>query len=104
MPIIECHRCGEKENLTGNKVESGIQISCDRCGHRWMRDVEPSCPRCGSRSLLAFKEPMIQRARGNAYSIVGESTIHLCPDCDAAEIERRSPPPEERAHREDPWK
>jgi len=48
---------------------------------------------------------MVQRARGTAYSIVGQKTVYLCETCDAAEIERRSPSPDvERLPREDPWK
>jgi len=55
--------------------------------------------------VQAFKEPLVQRARGTAYSVVGERTIYLCTSCDAAELERRTPSAEiERAPREDPWK
>lgn len=104
MPVIECHHCGENENLTGRDVGGDIEITCNRCGHAWKRDAEPSCPTCGSLDVVPFKEPMIQRARGNAYSIVGEQTIHLCRTCDADEISRRTPRPTERPHREDPWK
>lgn len=105
MPIIECQECGENADLTGRRVGSTIEITCNRCGHAWPRDTEPACPTCGSRDVRPFKEPLIQRARGTAYSIVGQKTIHLCETCDAAEIERRTPEPDVvRAPREDPWK
>lgn len=105
MSSIACHQCGEAEDLTGRSVGSTIEITCNRCGHAWMRDVEPACPKCGSLEVVPFKEPIVQRARGTAYSIVGERTVHLCEKCDLEEIQRRSPSKEvERPHREDPWK
>lgn len=105
MPIIECGQCGETTDLTGRPAGSTIEVSCDRCGHSWLRDTEPLCPDCGSRNVRPFKEPMVQRARGTAYSIVGQKTVYLCEICDAAEIDRRSHSPDvERLPREDPWK
>lgn len=104
MPIVECQNCGEDSDLTGLTTGDGIQISCNRCGHRWMRDTDPSCRDCGSNDVVPFKEPLVQRARGNAYSVVGQKTIYLCASCDAVEIERRKPPPEAERAREDPWK
>lgn len=104
MPIVECQQCGEDSDLTGSTVGDAIQISCNRCGHRWMRDTEPVCPTCGRSEVVPFQEPLVQRARGNAYSIVGQKTIYLCARCDAAEIERRKPSAEEGPTREDPWK
>lgn len=102
MPVIECPQCGEDSDLTGRTVGDTIEITCNRCGHSWPRDTEPSCPKCGGREVHPVKEPLIQKARGTAYSIVGQRTVYLCVDCDVAEIERRNPK-EERAPREDPW-
>lgn len=104
MAIVECQNCGEDSELAGRRTAAGIQITCNRCGHRWMRDVDPSCRDCGSSDVVAFKEPLVQRARGNAYSIVGQKTIYLCASCDAPEIERRKWSPEAERPREDPWK
>lgn len=104
MPIIECLKCGEKTDLDGRRIGSSIEIACNRCGHTWMRDTEPTCPKCGGDQLRPIQEPLIQRARGNAYSIVGQKTIHLCEVCDAAEIEPRAPAVEIERLREDPWK
>lgn len=104
MPVIECGECGEAADLSGRPSGSTIEITCNRCGHSWMRDTEPSCPTCGSRDVRAFKEPLIQRARGTAYSIVGEKTIYLCGLCNVTEIHQRTSASTERAQREDPWK
>lgn len=104
MPAVECRMCGEDSDLTGRRSDAGIEITCERCGHSWMRDTEPLCSSCGGRDLVAFKEPLVQRARGNAYPIVGQKTILLCVACDATAIELRKPPPEVERPREDPWK
>lgn len=105
MPIVECEQCGESSDLSGARVDGGISITCNRCGNRWLRDTEPSCSVCGSPRVHQFKEPLIQRARGNAYSIVGQKTIYLCVGCDADEIQRRTPSQEvERRPPEDFWK
>lgn len=103
-PVI-CPSRGETEALKGEPAESGIWITCERCGARWERDATPTCPKCGGRDVRPFPEPLIQRARGNAYSVVGESTIYLCRDCDREEIARRLPDLSARKTRsEDPWK
>lgn len=105
MPIVRCQRCGESDDLTGTPAGTDIEITCNRCGHSWLRDTEPTCPTCDGRNLHAIKEPLIQRARGTAYSVVGERTIYLCEVCDADEVARRLASQEiERAPREDPWK
>ena len=97
MPIIECQKCGEDADLTGRRVGEAIEITCNRCGHAWIRGTEPACPTCGGRKVRSFDEPLIQRARGTAYSVVGQRTIYLCENCDAAKIEARTPPPIEPA-------
>lgn len=105
MPIVRCQQCGESDDLTGNRVGRDIEITCNRCGHSWLRDTEPVCPNCGGREVRAIKEPLIQRARGTAYSVVGQKTSYLCEVCDAEEVARRFRGPEvERHPREDPWK
>lgn len=105
MDPVVCPSCREAEALTGERAESGIWISCERCGERWERDATRACPKCGRRDVRPFPEPLIQRARGNAYSVVGESIIYLCPDCDREEIARRLPDLSVRKTRsEDPWK
>ncbi|MGI8773844.1 MAG: hypothetical protein ACR2KQ_02335 [Actinomycetota bacterium] len=102
---MTCRQCGEDADLTGRRTGGTIEIRCNRCDHSWIRDVDPACPTCGGGDLRPFKEPLIQRARGNAYSIVGERLVHLCEVCDADEIARRAPAEQVgQAPREDPWK
>jgi len=105
MPIVRCQQCGESEDLSGARVGNEIEITCNVCGRSWLRDAEPTCPDCGGRALRATKEPVVQRARGTAYSVVGEKTTYLCEACDAGEIARRFDPLKtETSQREDPWK
>jgi hypothetical protein len=103
--IVRCRSCGEEEDLSGARSGDAIEITCGRCGHTWLRDSTPRCPTCGHDDLREFKEPLIQRARGTAYSVVGAKSIYLCPRCDGDEIARRAPSSESSsAPREDPWK
>jgi predicted RNA-binding Zn-ribbon protein involved in translation (DUF1610 family) len=105
MRIVVCPSCGEEESLNGRPSGEAIETTCGRCGHVWLRDSAPRCPSCGGGDMREFKEPLIQRARGTAYSIVGAKSIYLCPRCDADEIARRARSSERpSAPREDPWK
>jgi len=105
MRVVACPSCGEEEDLMGARSGDTIEIMCGGCGHKWLRDSTRKCPSCGRSDLREFQEPLVQRARGTAYSIVGARSIHLCPVCDADEIARRSPSREHpSAPREDPWK
>lgn len=91
MPSVACPKCGEEEALAGERVGDTLWIECERCGTRWEREALAKCLKCGSDDLRSFQEPLVQRARGNAYSIVGSTTVHLCRTCDADEIKGRLP-------------
>lgn len=87
MRVVACEVCGEEDDLTGQPEGAAIAVVCGRCGHRWVRDTTPSCRRCGRDDLQAVSRAVWERARGEQLSIVGSSTVYLCPGCDAAELE-----------------
>lgn len=87
MRVVSCEVCGEDEDLTGQPQGAAIAVVCGQCGHSWLRDTTPTCRRCGRSDLTAVSRAVWERARGEQLSIVGTSTVHLCPTCDAAELD-----------------
>lgn len=87
MPLdIVCTSCGETANLSGERHESGIEITCGTCGLRWERDLEPSCDRCSNEDLRPVIAAIVEKGRGTQLSVVGTRLIHLCAICDAARL------------------
>ena len=85
---IRCPNCGEAEALTGRREGDVILLACGRCHHEWERDPSPSCSSCGSRTLRPVPLAILEKSRGTQLSVIGTRTIHLCPECDAATLER----------------
>jgi RNA polymerase subunit RPABC4/transcription elongation factor Spt4 len=77
---VICPRCGEREDLRGERRGETVVVRCGRCGHEWARDRDV-CPRCGRRSLADRREPLIQKARGTQQSIVGYRIVQECWGC-----------------------
>jgi uncharacterized Zn finger protein len=77
---LSCPRCGEAEDLAGERREASIWIRCGRCAHEWPRDTDV-CPRCGRRSIADRREPLLQKARGTQQSIVGFRIVQECWAC-----------------------
>jgi hypothetical protein len=69
--------CGEEE-LTGQRDEEGIQITCDRCGTSWLRDAAPLCVSCDadmlSRSLVGKPVPNNYRPAAMTRRDPGQDT------------------------------
>ena len=85
---IACPRCGESEALRGNRLDEGIVLSCEACGHSWNRDLAPSCKQCGGVDMQPVPLAILEKGRGTQLSVVGTRTIHLCSVCDAATLRR----------------
>ncbi len=85
---ITCPRCGEAEELRGDRSDDGVVVTCLSCGHRWQRDLTPSCPTCRGSDLQLVPLAILERARGTQLSVVGTRPIHLCYQCDADDIAR----------------
>ena len=85
---IACPSCGETEALTGTRGDGGIRLTCDSCGHGWVRGLAPRCDRCGSSDMQPVPLAIVEKGRGTQLSVVGTRTVHLCSVCDAATLER----------------
>lgn len=79
---IACPECGESTDLTGDRSEDGITLTCGRCGHRWKRTPDHVCEHCGSEDLQTVPLAIVERSRGTQLSVVGTRKITLCSVCD----------------------
>lgn len=79
---MTCPKCGEDEELTGERTDEGIFISCDSCGTRWARDKPYTCATCGGEDIHIRAQALTQYSRGTQLSIVGFHDIPLCARCD----------------------
>jgi len=79
---IACPECGESTDLTGDRSEDGIELTCGQCGHRWKRTSEHVCDRCESEDLQTVPLAIVERSRGTQLSVVGTRKITLCSVCD----------------------
>ena len=79
---VACPACGEDGDLDGAGTDAGIELTCGRCGHKWLRSSESRCPTCGSDDLQTVPLAIVERSRGTQLSIVGTRPIELCSTCD----------------------
>lgn len=79
---LTCPSCGLDDELTGERVDDVIVISCGRCDLSWERGLHPSCPTCGRDDLIKVPQAVWEKARGTQLSITSLQIIHLCPTCD----------------------
>lgn len=79
---IRCPSCGEAEDLTGERDDDLITITCGSCDTRWQRDPQRRCPRCGAGDLYAAPVAVIEKSRGTQLSIVSTRSEYLCWVCD----------------------
>lgn len=79
---IRCPNCGEAEDLSGERQDALITITCGRCETLWQRDPQRRCPRCGVGDLYAAPVAVIEKSRGTQLSIVSTRSEYLCWACD----------------------
>lgn len=84
--LVSCPRCGEEENLDGERTGEIIVVSCGSCGVQWERDVTPTCATCGTNDVRPAFEAVVEKSRGTQLSMQSARLIHLCPVCDAARL------------------
>lgn len=82
MSVVACPRCGGSDDLRGDPVGQGVQVTCDACGYQWLRVPGSSCDRCGSTDVWKGLRPLLERSRGTQLSITGTVDVTLCRHCD----------------------
>lgn len=85
---ITCPLCGETEDLSGERHDEVITITCGACGQTWERPTTPVCPDCEGNDLQAVPHAIVEKSRGTQLSVVGIRIVHLCHSCDGDDIER----------------
>lgn len=85
---ITCPLCGETEDLSGERHDEVITITCGACGQTWERPTTPVCPDCEGNDLQAVPHAIVEKSRGTQLSVVGIRIVHLCLSCDGDDIER----------------
>lgn len=99
MPIVACPVCAEEEELTGRSVsaEDGSErreLSCQRCGASWDRDVTPRCGLCGSRDLQGVPTATLRESgRGEQWAPSGVRLAYYCWSCRSADVTSSTPTP-----------
>ena len=78
-------------------------MTCESCALEWVRDLTPRCPSCGSTAVRPALRSIVEKSRGTQLSIQSMRAVHLCPNCDAEQLEiwnRSNTPlrPEELPH------
>lgn len=85
---LDCPACGEDDDLTGERTDDGIRITCGACGASWARDTTPTCATCGGDEIVFRPRTMTQYSRGTQLSVVGWQNVPLCLQCDAEAVTR----------------
>ena len=93
---IACPLCGEAEDLSGERRDQIIDLTCGLCGHAWPRDLTARCEVCGGDDIQTVPLAIVEKSRGTQLSIVGTRPVDLCSVCDAeklAQFHRNRPNP-----------
>lgn len=85
---IACPLCGEEDDLSGERHDDTIRVTCGGCGQSWERSLHPQCPACGGSDMVTVPKAVVERSRGTQLSVVGIQMIQLCEMCDRDDVER----------------
>jgi hypothetical protein len=85
---IVCPLCDEDDDLSGERSDDEITITCGRCGQSWTRSLTPSCSGCGGTDMVTVPTAILERSRGTQLSVVGIQMVKKCVVCDRDDIER----------------
>lgn len=97
MPLIACPACDEDEELRGRTTASGgTRLTCESCGHSWVRDPNKRCGLCGSDDLEAVATQTLEAAgRGEQRTPDGIREAWRCWSCGGRDVTSGHPVPAE---------
>jgi hypothetical protein len=87
VSVVACPQCGETDDLSGERVDGGVQVTCQACRYQWLRVPGASCDRCGGTDVWKGLRPLLERSRGTQLSITGTVDVTLCWQCDRQVLE-----------------
>ena len=94
MPLVNCPRCGEDEDLAGRRQGPAILLTCQTCGHEWDRDTRLACRLCGSDDIEGIPTSTLTEAgRGEQRTPSGIRLVHYCWACRGDDVLSSSPRP-----------
>lgn len=93
MARLTCPRCGEDDDLAGERVDETIVVTCGACGCRWDRDTTPRCGLCGSTELVYTPKPLWTAGRGDQRTPAGERPSYTCWSCGGRDVTSDEPIP-----------
>jgi hypothetical protein len=100
MPSVSCPTCGEDEELRGRSAHDADvgrerrELTCERCGTTWDRDVVPTCGLCGSVDVQGIPTSTLQeKGRGDQWAPSGVRLAYYCWACRGADVTSSNPLP-----------
>lgn len=92
MPIVACPHCGEDEQLTGQRLDTGIVLTCDRCGQSWDRDTRLVCGLCGGEDIEGIPTSTLEEAgRAGVRTPSGIRLVYYCWSCRGNDVTSTKP-------------
>lgn len=92
MPVVACPVCGEDDELSGERVDQRILLTCGACGHRWDRDTRLRCGVCGSEDIEGVPTSTLEEAgRAGVRTPSGIRLVYYCWSCQANDVTSTSP-------------
>lgn len=94
MPVVSCPRCGEDEDLAGERDGETIILTCGACGTAWDRDARLACGLCGSDDVEGIPTSTLQEAgRGEQRTPSGIHLVYYCWSCRGNDVRSSAPRP-----------
>lgn len=94
MPVVDCPVCGEDEDLSGNRQDDRIMLTCGACGHRWDRDTRLVCRLCGAEDLEGVPTSTLEEAgRAGVRTPSGIRLVYYCWSCRGNDVTASNPRP-----------
>ena len=89
MTSVICPSCGEEERLRGSREGDLIEVVCEVCGKKWIRDTGRRCRYCNSEHLRYTPIPLWSMGRGTMRTPSGERESWACEECGGSDVTRQ---------------
>ena len=94
MPTVVCPACDEDEDLSGERRDDTIVLTCGRCGAHWDRDLRLTCKLCGSDDIEGIPTSTLEEAgRAGVRTPSGIRLVFYCWACRGSDVTATEPSP-----------